>query len=260
MRGEQLAGGVAGHDAVAGERADDVHHEPCVGQDRIGDANQLTTSVSTGLYRDSDGQEKLRLSLGQIQYFKDRRVNLGNKPVEKQGRSLLVSEGLYQIDQHWRLYGLTFWDTQKHRPERDVISLDYQLDNDRFIKLAHHYGKGDYNQTTLAATWRINPQWRLFYRSDYSHRHHRLFNHVSGVEYNDCCWAWRLAGKHWRDRPGDDRDPGHQPGHARQPSTYGGFAGGRRGGPGDPVLDREREGRGREAPVGGDEHHPQGLR
>ena len=176
-----------------------------VGQDRIGDANQLTTSVSTGLYRDSDGQEKLRLSLGQIQYFKDRRVNLGNKPVEKQGRSLLVSEGLYQIDQHWRLYGLTFWDTQKHRPERDVISLDYQLDNDRFIKLAHHYGKGDYNQTTLAAVWRINPQWRLFYRQDYSTRHHRVFNNVAGVEYNDCCWAWRLAGKHWRDKPEDDK-------------------------------------------------------
>ncbi len=176
-----------------------------VGEDRIGDANQLTTSVSSSFYRNYDGQEKLRLSLGQIQYFKDRRVQLGDKATEKQGRSVLVSEGLYQIDQHWRLYGLTYWDTQKHRNERDVISLDYHLDRDRFINLAHHYNRRDYNQTTLAATWRINPQWRLFYRSDYSHRHHRLFNHVSGVEYNDCCWAWRLAGKHWRDRPGDDQ-------------------------------------------------------
>lgn len=176
-----------------------------VGEDRIGDANQLTTSVSSSFYRNHDGQEKLRLSLGQIQYFKDRRVQLGDKATEKQGRSVLVSEGLYQIDQHWRLYGLTYWDTQKHRNERDVISLDYHLDRDRFINLAHHYNRRDYNQTTLAATWRINPQWRLFYRSDYSHRHHRLFNHVSGVEYNDCCWAWRLAGKHWRDRPGDDQ-------------------------------------------------------
>ena len=176
-----------------------------VGEDRIGDANQLTTSVSSSFYRNHDGQEKLRLSLGQIQYFKDRRVQLGDKATEKQGRSVLVSEGLYQIDQHWRLYSLTYWDTQKHRNERDVISLDYHLDRDRFINLAHHYNRRDYNQTTLAATWRINPQWRLFYRSDYSHRHHRLFNHVSGVEYNDCCWAWRLAGKHWRDRPGDDQ-------------------------------------------------------
>ena len=176
-----------------------------VGEDRIGDANQLTTSVSSSFYRNHDGQEKLRLSLGQIQYFRDRRVQLGDKATEKQGRSVLVSEGLYQIDQHWRLYGLTYWDTQKHRNERDVISLDYHLDRDRFINLAHHYNRRDYNQTTLAATWRINPQWRLFYRSDYSHRHHRLFNHVSGVEYNDCCWAWRLAGKHWRDRPGDEQ-------------------------------------------------------
>jgi len=32
-----------------------------------------------------------------------------------------------------------------------------------------------------------------------------LFNHVSGIEYNDCCWAWRLAGKHWRDKPEDDK-------------------------------------------------------
>ena len=176
-----------------------------IGGDRIGDAHQLTTSISSGFYHNNDGQEKLRLSFGQIQYFKDRRVQLGNKATEKQGRSLLVGEGLYQIDQHWRLYGLTYWDTQNHRNGRDVISLDYRLDNDRIINLAHHYGKDDYNQTTLSAIWRINPQWRLFYRSDYSIRHHRHFNNVAGIEYNDCCWAWRLAGKNWRDKPTDNK-------------------------------------------------------
>ena len=176
-----------------------------VGADRIGDANQLTTAVSSSFYRDRDGQEKMRLSLGQIQYFRDRRVQLNNNRVDKQGRSVLVGEGLYQIDNHWRLYGLSFWDTQTHRNERDVVSLDYRLDQDRFINLSHHYTRGDYNQTTLATVWRINPQWRTFYRQDYSNTHHRLFNNIIGVEYNDCCWAWRLAGRRYRDHPTDSK-------------------------------------------------------
>ncbi|MDO4643482.1 MAG: LPS-assembly protein LptD [Cardiobacteriaceae bacterium] len=175
-----------------------------VGEDRIGDANQLTTSLSSGFYRDSDGQEKLRLSLGQIQYFRDRRVTLGDR-VDKRGKSVLVSEALYNIDNHWQLHGLSFWDTKLNRAERGVVSLGYHLDSDRFVNLNHHYSRNDYDQYSLASVWRLNPQWRFFYRQDYSAKHHRMFNNILGVEYNDCCWAWRLAGKHYRDNPSDEK-------------------------------------------------------
>ncbi|WP_072281795.1 LPS-assembly protein LptD [Rappaport israeli] len=172
-----------------------------IGGDRIGDANQLTTVLTTRLYKDEDGQEKFRLSLGQIQYFADRKVNLTASAAHTEGKSVIVGEGFYQIDRHWDIYALSFWDTAKGENQRDVIDLRYKLEDDRFISLGHHYYRNRYNQLSLSGVWRINPQWRVFARQDYSKTFDRSLNSLLGVEYNDCCWAWRLVGKHYRDTP-----------------------------------------------------------
>lgn len=175
------------------------------GGDRIGDTNQLTTAVTTRFYRNSDGQEKLRLSLGQIQYFKDRKVQLNGTDTANTSKSVFVTEGNYQIDSHWSLYGLSFWDPNKGRNERDVVDLRYNLDADRYIQFGHRYNHADYNQLSLGGGWRINLDWRIFARQDYSLRYNRNINSMVGVEYNDCCWAWRLAGRHYRNNPNDEK-------------------------------------------------------
>ncbi|WP_245936069.1 LPS-assembly protein LptD [Suttonella ornithocola] len=173
------------------------------GGDRIGDANQLTTAVTTRFYRNSDGQEKLRLSLGQIQYFADRKLQLYGNAVTNTSKSVIVTEGNYQIDRHWSLYGLSFWDPNKHRNDRNVLDLRYHLDTNRYLQLGHYYNRDDYNQLSLGIGWRLNPNWRVFARQDYSLRERQGFNTMAAIEYNDCCWAWRLAGRHYRNKPED---------------------------------------------------------
>lgn len=171
------------------------------GADRIGDANQLTTAVTTRFFRESDGQEKLNLSVGNIVYFKDRQVRLYGSEPEREGRSALVFSGHYNIDRHWSLGGIGFWDTSKNEMRRDRIKLRYTLDDDRFVDLSHYYNRDQYDQVSLSGVWRVNERWRGFARQDYSFHAARPFNTVLGVEYNDCCWAWRLAGRHYRDSP-----------------------------------------------------------
>ena len=46
------------------------------GADRVGDANQLTTSLTSRYLEDASGKERARASLGQITYFEDRKVGL----------------------------------------------------------------------------------------------------------------------------------------------------------------------------------------
>ncbi len=46
------------------------------GSDRVGDANQLTAALTTRLVDAKTGREKLKLSVGQIAYFQDRKVTL----------------------------------------------------------------------------------------------------------------------------------------------------------------------------------------
>lgn len=171
------------------------------GADRIGDANQLTAAVTTRFFRNSDGQEKLNLSVGNIKYFKDRKVRLYGSDPEREGRSALVVAGNYNIDRHWSVGGIAFWDIGNNAMRRDRIKLRYTLDEDRFVDLSHYYNRDQYDQISLSGVWRFNDRWRTFARQDYSFRAGRPFNTVLGVEYNDCCWAWRLAGRHYRDTP-----------------------------------------------------------
>lgn len=175
------------------------------GGDRIGDNHQLTTALTTRFLRQSDGQEKLRLSLGQVQYFRDRRVALNGNSINDRGRSDLVSEGVYQIDSHWRLRGQSFWDMDEHRNQRSILDLSYHLDADRFLGLSHRYKRNDYDQISLYGVWRFDPQWRAFVRQDYSLRYEQSFNALLGIEYNDCCWAWRLLGQRYRDEPNSEK-------------------------------------------------------
>lgn len=172
-----------------------------VGGDRIGDANQLTTALTTRFFDDDDGQEKLHLSLGQVQYFADRRVVLPGKSVRNRGRSDLIVDGAYQIDSHWNVRGLAFWDMDERQNRRSIADIRYNLDADRFAGFGYRYAENDYDQLSVYASWRFNSRWRGFMRQDYSLRHDSATNSLAGIEYNDCCWAWRLLGKRYRDDP-----------------------------------------------------------
>lgn len=172
------------------------------GSDRIGDANQLTTAVTTKFYRQDDGQEKAKFSIGQIQYFKDRKVGL-HQGISSDSKSIIVSEGQYYIDRHWSVYGLNFWNPNQNQNQRNVLDIRYKLDNDRYISFGHRYNRDNYDQLSLGGGWRFNTDWRIFARQDYSLRYNHGINTMLGIEYNDCCWAWRLVGRRYRNEAKD---------------------------------------------------------
>ena len=62
------------------------------GRDRIGDANQMTLALTSRLL-DEHGRERVRASVGQIRYFRDRRVTLDASDAAEASRSSeLVAE------------------------------------------------------------------------------------------------------------------------------------------------------------------------
>ena len=64
------------------------------GADRMGDAHQLTAALTTRLIDGPSGHERLRASIGQIQYFEDRRVTLEpDAPPETAENSGLITQG-----------------------------------------------------------------------------------------------------------------------------------------------------------------------
>lgn len=185
-----------------------------VGTDRLGDANQLTTAVSTRIIGAADGRERMRLSLGQIQYFEDRRVALGADQLVDTGSSDLIAEGQVTLGRDWYLRIAAQWDPHNEEARRNAVDLRYRGERGAVFNIAYRYSNAgdppaqgapaDTDQIDLTGVLPVNPRWRLFGRWNYSMLDEHVVDTFAGVEYSDCCWAVRMLGRQYRDYPQDE--------------------------------------------------------
>ena len=162
------------------------------GIDRIGDDNRLTTAVTTRFIRQQDGREILKASLGQIQYFSDRRVNLDNS-VATRSRSNLIAE-LRFTPARWSLTSQLEWDPYKKETVFSSTRASYS-DKNLSLSLAHRLQLGSLETTEAKLDWKINERWKLNTSYLYNNRDRHLVESLFAVNYETCCWGLRLTGK-----------------------------------------------------------------
>jgi LPS-assembly protein len=171
-----------------------------VGGDRIGDANQLTTAVTTRFFDGADGAERMRASFGRIHYFDDRRVNLPAGTVDTTDSNWVAELGA-RLPGHWYARGDLQWNhdvTAKYN-----AYLQYQPQADRIVNLGTRYIRDEIDQSDLSAEWPVFGRWTFRGRSLYSYRDRRNVESWGGFEYNACCWAARvLASRRYSDADG----------------------------------------------------------
>lgn len=181
------------------------------GKDRVGDANQLTLAVTSRIY-DAKGQEKARASIGQIQYFEDRRVTLFNVPgtVERQSGSAVAGELGLQLADNWRASSYMEWNTSTN--ELDVANLQFQYQSEakqlfnvgyRYRDMANLFTPGGLDRTIdqsdVSGTWPVSEEWALIGRWNYDHANKRNLETIAGVEYTNCCYTVRVIARQWID-------------------------------------------------------------
>ena len=184
------------------------------GLDRVGDTDQLTLGVGTGFFPSSTGMEKYHLGIGQIHYFKERRVRsyygTGNDPestfsATKARHSSLVGEARYQIEDAWLATADTEWNPiQKHSDQtsfylqyhphpEEVFNLGYQfLRASPWVINAETGKTQSLRQTDTSLAWPLNPRWRLLGRWHYDIDRKRSNDFAFGIEQQGCCMAVRL--------------------------------------------------------------------
>lgn len=125
------------------------------GGDRIGDANQLTVGITSRLL-DTRGVERLRGSIGQIEYLDDRYVSLepmftkaflkslsspgdlADATKRETARQLLRDESPYaaelaaRLGEHWRLQNDVLYSEQDDKIDKGSLSLRYDRDRTLF--------------------------------------------------------------------------------------------------------------------------------
>ena len=196
------------------------------GGDRVGDANRMSFALSSRVY-DSQGRMQARFSLGQIRFFRDRRVSLSNPLGERQPRypadadeSPLMAEFLLRAGDHWLINGDVQWSEQQGRVQEGGLQLRYQRGESRLINLAHRrqlpvyetFSVTDFRpatsdridprirQTDASLVWPIGSRWKALARWNYDHSNERNLESFLGLEYSNCCTTLRVVGREWVDR------------------------------------------------------------
>lgn len=188
------------------------------GQDRIGDANQLSVALASR-FINASGEEKARVSLGQIVYFEDRIVSMDSLlqnwvtlQARNTNRSALVAEGLYQFNNYWRINTDVQWNDDQQHVDEGSFGFRYQSDASHIFNLAYRYRllvdlygavpiqiDPRIKQSDVSAIWPLNNSWRLLGRWNYDHSNSRNLDTFAGVEYSNCCATIRLVGREWID-------------------------------------------------------------
>ena len=167
------------------------------GSDKIGDANQLTAALTSRILSDSTGRELLRASIGQIFYFRDRKVQLTGETAKKESSSSVVAELASEINQNWRLRTGIQWDPHKSSDNLDnaLFSIHYKDGQERVLNAEYNYTRDSVEQMDLSGRWPVNSQWSLVGRWTYSQLFEETVQAFAGIEYDNCCWRIRLIGQ-----------------------------------------------------------------
>ena len=164
------------------------------GNDRIGDANQLTTALTTRFYRQDNGQEVFNATIGQIIYFRDREVTLPGQLVETANRSSYIASMSLAPNPRFKLSGDMQWNPETDHTEVSNTRLQYDAGAGRIFNLNQRFRRNELRTQGASFAWRTSPRWQFFGGHQYDlENDHRLENFV-GVRYDSCCWGLRLVG------------------------------------------------------------------
>jgi LPS-assembly protein len=177
------------------------------GTDRVGDANQVTTALTSRIIDQQSGREKLRITFGQIHYFEDRKVSINSSTVETRSNSDMVAEIVASVAKEWTARGEIQWDPDGNSNNLSALSLRYRGDNGRLLNISHRYRRNGINNTAgleqfdFSARIPFNLQWSMVGRWYHSLEDNRTLESLAGIEYDSCCWATRLVLRDYINNP-----------------------------------------------------------
>ena len=98
------------------------------GNDRIDDANQLSLGVTTRFINNDTGEETLSASVGQIYYFRYRKVRLNPfDPDLKEHTSAIAAELVWSPSPMWQLRSSLLYDTNQNTFDAAYAQASFQF-------------------------------------------------------------------------------------------------------------------------------------
>lgn len=180
------------------------------GGDRIGDTEQLSLGLTSRFIDAATGQERFRVSAGQIFYMDDRRVTLTQTDEELiQTESNIASAFAATFGDYWRIQGDVLLDDKGGAVEKGSASLRYNNREATLFNLAYRYTSeeqatntnfNDTDQIDASFALPVSDSWRLLGRYNFDLTSNQEIEMFAGLEYTSCCWSVSLLARRWVDR------------------------------------------------------------
>lgn len=172
-----------------------------IGNDRIGDANQLTLAM-TSRYLETDGAERLRLAIAQRFNFEQQRVGLGNDLAPNSGEKsdvLLLATG--RVNRETRLDANFQYNQERGEINRLNVGVYWQPEPLKLLNLQYRKDSRNlanipntkYELIDISGQWPIADRWYGVGRVNYLIDENRVGQSLYGVEHQADCWIFRLV-------------------------------------------------------------------
>ncbi len=187
------------------------------GGDRIDDTNHLALGLTSRFVESASGVERLRMSIGQINYFEDREVSILNNDdayANTRTSSAIAGQVSAQVSDYLRLNGDVLYDYQQSKVNTVSTSVNYLDEQYRIFNLGYRYSRDPTTLSPLEPTpkvgetlsqvdattlWPMSSQWALIARVNYDFTYHAELDTFAGLEYTDCCYRIRVLARRWVD-------------------------------------------------------------
>jgi LPS-assembly protein len=181
------------------------------GNDRIGEANQVTTALVSRMIDDESGAERFRVAVGQRFYFGPQRVTLPGETARTYLKSDVLLDASAQTAHDWRGELELEYSAVESQIVRADVGVRWQPRVASVVDLSYRYQSATLHQIDLATQWPLTRKWYAVTNLDYSllgrggspgqlsftTPGRAWVETVLGLEYKADCWVGRLVAQRY---------------------------------------------------------------
>jgi Organic solvent tolerance protein OstA len=161
------------------------------GIDRISNANSFTLGLESDFIDEETGDTYLSLKSAQTHHIDSQDMDSNGNLVDRRKYSDIAASADFAWD------NLTFNNALQYDPETNKIdkrdsAITYQLNPRKFLTIAHHDDNGT-KSAELYGAYPVNAQVHVFAGINRSITDSITNKETTGIAYESCCWAVRLA-------------------------------------------------------------------
>ena len=167
------------------------------GLDRIGDTNRVTIGLDSQ-FLNAQGWQKAKLSISQMHYLSDRKVQLSSTSAPSTENSSPIYGSMdYSFNPNWTSNLSVTWSPNFADIQSTSANMKYQGGNNKVFDFKYTETSRSTQQGEVSLMWPLAPQWTLVAKRKEDIRNQQLQDEIVGVRYANCCWQASLVNRYW---------------------------------------------------------------